>query len=790
MSLYYGPVLDSGVTVREKPAQANIPDAAYGTTGYTGILERGPTNELIYCYSKQDLVAKTGGYIEDSVLPDVCRDFFELGEGAGALILQRLTAGDEVQAQLEIYGRQSARTKVLRVKAKNGGRWAGKRQIWVVDMDDADPSGGFDITSETTVKLGQAFTCKKDQFKGGTLYIKQADKTYNIISNTESLTTSTQATLTLSAESTAQTDFGGSSGDAELIIELNNTDVYGRNKHLAIEVRDGVLNPSTEFGLYVYLDGVLVKEYADLSMDSDSDNYFLPIINEDTSNHYITVENLFSGTPTASDRPANFYVSVPKASIGAKTISFADKMFIVEQYGPSGVGTNDATVATFTFGSEVTRDTLRVTCTNATGPVLAVTSRDKMTTHAFAAITDATPYAADNKKSFGFTYSTGTPVLNEYTDITCLAFETNELKNGKIYLVSESGANAQGYIIDSNTANSVSIASGDLTLGDTLATTVSVRLEYQQELEGGYDGIANLDVDDYLAPWSVADSKFNQLRGGGFGMVKLGNPNITSDLSASDAVLVQKAGIAYARSRAYQYRTEVKAAAADEVSGKSYIQGTIGKDMFQKTCYHSFCKVTDPLRPKRLKTIPTMGMIHGREAKGARAYGGYHKVQAGVEVTFPRIVELVQSPNGANGEILTPAGLQYIKKSGGNFILWGAEIPSETPRYRFCQHRELMNHYINVLIESFDYIIFAINDKQTRIQLVPTFNVYFDKEFQKRAIKGDNLQDAMGLKIDGSNNTAASEAAGDLNAELSLRLADTVAKFNITIGKAGIAEAI
>ena len=132
-------------------------------------------------------------------------------------------------------------------------------------------------------------------------------------------------------------------------------------------------------------------------MDSDSDNYFLPIINEDTSNHYITVENLFSGTPSASDRPANFYVTVPKASIGAKTIAFADKMFIVEQYGPSGVGTNDATIATFTFGSEVTRDTLRVTCTNATGPVLAVTSRDKMTTHTFAAITDATPYAADNK---------------------------------------------------------------------------------------------------------------------------------------------------------------------------------------------------------------------------------------------------------------------------------------------------------------------------------------------------------------------------------------------------------
>ena len=103
-----------------------------------------------------------------------------------------------------------------------------------------------------------------------------------------------------------------------------------------------ILRPSS--ALYVYLDGALVKEYPDLSMDSDSDNYFLPIINEDTSNHYITVDNLFMGTPTASDRPANFYVSVPKASIACKDYLCRQDVHIVEQYGPAGVGTNDATV--------------------------------------------------------------------------------------------------------------------------------------------------------------------------------------------------------------------------------------------------------------------------------------------------------------------------------------------------------------------------------------------------------------------------------------------------------------
>ena len=48
------------------------------------------------------------------------------------------------------------------------------------------------------------------------------------------------------------------------------------------------------------------------------------------------------------------------------------------------------------------------------------------------------------------------------------------------------------------------------------------------------------------------------------------------------------------------------------------------------------------------------------------------------------------------------------------------------------------------------------------------------------------FEEAVGIKIDEENNTNLTRANGDLNAEISLRLADTVERFIITIGKLGI----
>ena len=72
--------------------------------------------------------------------------------------------------------------------------------------------------------------------------------------------------------------------------------------------------------------------------------------------------------------------------------------------------------------------------------------------------------------------------------------------------------------------------------------------------------------------------------------------------------------------------------------------------------------------------------------------------------------------------------------------------------------------------------------------LISSFKAFFKPEWRKRAIRGDTLDDAAKIKIDDENNTNLTMASGDLNAEIKLRLPDTVERFVITIGKAGIFE--
>src|SRR5690606_36074587 len=102
----------------------------------SGILERGPTDELIFCSSGTDTLAKTGNLTSDSLLPDCLRDFFSLYGGSGGVILKRITSGTELQSEVDLFARRSSlRTKVGELKAKNGGRWGGFAAKATGDVD-------------------------------------------------------------------------------------------------------------------------------------------------------------------------------------------------------------------------------------------------------------------------------------------------------------------------------------------------------------------------------------------------------------------------------------------------------------------------------------------------------------------------------------------------------------------------------------------------------------------------------------------------------------------------------
>ncbi len=79
-----------------------------------------------------------------------------------------------------------------------------------------------------------------------------------------------------------------------------------------------------------------------------------------------------------------------------------------------------------------------------------------------------------------------------------------------------------------------------------------------------------------------------------------------------------------------------------------------------------------------------------------------------------------------------------------------------------------------------------INDKATDKLALAALNSFFLPEFTKRALRGSTFQEAAIIKLDDELNTDATRANGDVISEISLKLADTVERFIIRIGKQGI----
>ena len=122
----------------------------------------------------------------------------------------------------------------------------------------------------------------------------------------------------------------------------------------------------------------------------------------------------------------------------------------------------------------------------------------------------------------------------------------------------------------------------------------------------------------------------------------------------------------------------------------------------------------------------------------------------------------------------------------GNFVIWGDRTLYTDPTWKWKHQRELMSYYENVLRESFDWIVFMINDPISENLAKVALRSFFEPEYAKRALRGDTFEDACIIKIDGENNTNATRAAGDMYADVTLRLADTIERFLLRMSKAGI----
>jgi hypothetical protein len=761
----FGPTRGAGTRVEELEAQKQIEAGALGMVAYAGLLEKGTPGELITAFSLTEARKKVGSYIDDGLLPDSIKHYFENANGAGAVHLVRVTDGNELAASSTLYARNaSVLSPMGTVAAKSGGRWAGKKAHYTNDVDIAD-------FTETTIDFGVA-TWKTDQWKGGYIeLVGVANKRYKVVGNTNT------GVVTVEADETMLVDLGGAPADPQrAYLFLENVLDDGSTKAVSILIEDGEEKPNSEFALTVYVDGAFVKKYPNLHTDPTNGRYWVDLINDDDANEDVFVTDLWTGGHNASVRPANHYGLSDTAGVAATTLTAVIHEFAIT-LSPGG---GDPTFALGTTDDNMLAQAITLTMTSLT---------------AFDAVSDkfgvlgsgtlGALFTPNNKWTPPFTVTAGGTALaaTDVLTVTYKPFVPDSLIGGRL-LPDKVNDPLVKFRITDNSHKVITVAAGsDLTAVADAGDAFLV--EAPLELSGGRDGNADVVDADYISQaYDVELSPFVQLFGKNYGLVKMATPGVT-------ATAVQKAGVAYAAAKNYQYRYEVPSNITTEVGVLSYINDTLGRSDYAVVSFPTYGSVLDPTsQDGRLKSVSMVGAIHGREARIAVDNDGYHKAEAGIDAILPQVLKIATGKTVLNEEVLNPAGIGVIKKKSGNFVLWGDRTVSLDPAWKFKHHRELMSYYENVLRESFDWLIFAINDPVTDNVAKAALRSFFEPEYVKRAVRGDTFEDAVSIKLDGENNTNATRADGDLFAELSLRLADVVERFIIRVGKQGIFDAV
>lgn len=778
----YGPIRAAGTQITELEGEKPIEPGALGWVGYAGLLEKGPTDELIMLSNPDIAARRIGSYIDDGTCPDAIignHGFFSIAAGAGGVFAVRVTDGNEVQAQFNLYARKGdLLTPIGNLKAHNGGRWGGKLKRFTTLLNNVNQ------VAETVLSLGASedptvveSTFETDEYKGGYIQLGEVgEKQYKIVGN-EWNSGNSEWDFTVESDYTMATDIGATPTDLQIFITREN-----EAKALSVEIKDGDENPDTEFGIYIYVDSVLSEAmWPNLSMDPASSRYWVNVINNDTANYEVAAEDTWTGAITADVRPANHYGKI--ASVTATILTA-----VIHDFTINSVGGGDPTFALGTTDDKMVPQKLTITMTSPTaGDVVS----DKF--GAIGSVTLGTLFSPPtgaggaNKIKWcpPFTVTAGGTALaaDDTLVINYKPFIPDELINGYLY-PDKPNAKREKYRITDNNHSTITVADGsDLTVSG--AADDYFLVEAPREFEGGRDGNADIADTHYTQAWDVDSSLFNRTRGLNVGLVKLATPGVTS-------TAVQKAGIAYADAKNHQYRQEVPSNITTDEAADAQVNETIGRSNYTAVAFPSYGYVADPLGngEGKLKLVPLTGMIHGREARIANDYFGFHKAEAGVTATLPAVLKLPTGDRILNEEFLNPRGLAAIKKKKGNFVIWGDRIPSVDTTWKWKHQREQMSYYEQVLIESFDWIIFALNDEGEQKNALASLQSFFVPEWVKRALRGKTFKEAASIKIDSENNTDATIEAGDMFADIVLKLAGVVERFRIRIAKSGVYESV
>lgn len=752
----FGPIQGPGVSVTERDAERPITPAALGWVAWAGIVERGPTNELIQCFSKSDFLAQTGNLISESHVPDNGRDFFDLSAGTGGILLVRVTDGSEVPATYPLFMRRATRTQLGYLEAHNGGRWGGYGALYFDNVANVSDIG------VTTLTTGVA-TWAVDQWKGGYVELEGVPNTrYEIVGNDAA------GVITVAADADMDADLGAGIETGYFLTLEQRAD-----RGLEIELRDGENDPENEFSIAVRLDGLVVKVWENLSTATTSARYWVNIVNTDSSNYYVRAVDTWVGARPANTRPANHYSTWSNLTA---TVLTAD----VYEYTIDGTG--NPTFALGTLTDDVVAQTLTITMTSATAGDVVSDKFGALGSVTFGVEFDSIKWTPKFTITAG-----GTPMVAAET-IT-IVFKplgaTDTLVGGFLYPDKVENPELR-YNIIANTQTTVTVSIGSDMASDVSGGGDEFMIVKYARATDGVDGHAGVVDNDYIAAFDTELSKFRQINGKNLGLVKFAVPGVSS-------VNVQKAAAAFVESGkvgSQEMRFEIPANVTTEAAIYEFAV-SLGKSPYGRfvVSAQSYGYVPDPEAPGAEKLISLTGAIQGREASIARSVGGYHKAAAGLTATLPRVTRLATGKQPLNAEYLYPRGINTIELREGQFVIWGNTSHTSNTAWKALHARRTMSYYINVLRENFDFAVFEINDQTLWGRLRSSLIGFFFGEYSKRALDNTfTFEGACVIKIDAENNTPLSLANQEVNADITLRLVNSADHVRFSIGKAGVID--
>ena len=347
MARRFGPTRGAGVAIIEQESGGSIVPGALGTTAYSGIMKKGP-KKAFRASTRSDFLFKGGNIIPESLLPDSALSFYRHSNGAGEVWYNRVTDGSEKKSSVSLFNQLNTGALVAQFDAGNGGRWGGKKAK-VVDIYAS-------ITAITLTLSNIPAGLKADELSGALVKLKAVPgKSFKVESNTIA------GVLTFASDINLLDEVAASSDPLNKLIEI---DLANDGEALGVLAKPGLLKPNTEFGLEFYIiEGnvsELKKNFTDLSIDPQSPNYYVDVINaESDSDFIIKATDLNIGASlVAGQRPANYASEI----IGlTATVLTAQIHYLVL----SSAANAKMLLSSIALGSEIIKDKLSLTCTAA-----------------------------------------------------------------------------------------------------------------------------------------------------------------------------------------------------------------------------------------------------------------------------------------------------------------------------------------------------------------------------------------------------------------------------------------